>query len=538
LHVFSDPFAVAVSTFAQIGALSMWMWLGRTGLILFDAALSTALFLSVVVCALLFCRQPSRRLLIVRSSLLGALAILPVVAMLPLPRVDVLDLILRADLLPPSFRAVHSGATDGVRGPEPALADRLHSSITIFKGDYAAWAGRWLPRSLTLIVLAVAGTGAAWVLLGFWGVHWLLRHSREPSPSTQAIYDGLSAGRRTKKQVRPDVRVSSSVQRPVLVGLRRTTILIPASYEEPDSSAELLRLSLLHELAHADQSDPWFGTIASLAQSVWFYLPHIWWLRSQLIIDQEFMADHAASLRYGTPEGYAASLLALAVSRPAAAEPDRPLGPRSIVPSTQKRGARSPLFQRMLMLLHCPFPVEQDLPRRWSWSLRFVVIVASLASACLCIRWPHARALEEARGGDALSSHEPFRVAGFVASPLVFTPGGRALPYHMPVALASHFDLRVEVLSSMKDLEKIHIAGHPLVGDPTSKRVDDRLSNPSSYAESWHLVRLRRGSHELALWIDGRKASAAPNAAATSEWLTFEPGPERPTTFRNLVVEW
>ena len=122
--------------------------------------------------------------------------------------------------------------------------------------------------------------------------------------------------------------------------------------------------------------------------------------------------------------------------------------------------------------------------------------------------------------------------------PLVFTPGGRALPYHMPVALASHFDLRVEVLSSMKDLEKIHIAGHPLVGDPTSKRVDDRHSNPSFYAESWHHVRLRRDSHELALWIDGRKASVAPNAAATSEWLTFEPGPERPTTFRNLIVEW
>ena len=41
----------------------MWMWLDRVGLILFDAALSTALFLSVVVCAMLVCRQPSRRLL-------------------------------------------------------------------------------------------------------------------------------------------------------------------------------------------------------------------------------------------------------------------------------------------------------------------------------------------------------------------------------------------------------------------------------------------------------------------------------------------
>jgi beta-lactamase regulating signal transducer with metallopeptidase domain len=513
----------------------MWVWLDRVSLILFDAALSTGLFLSVVVFALLVCRQPSRRLLIVRSALLASLAIVPLVVVLPLPRVEVLGLILQADLLPPS--TIESGLVSGPSAGQPGLEGRLHSFISVFKGDYAAWAGRWLPRSLTLIVLTVAGTGAAWVLLGFWGVRWLLRHAREPSPTTQAVYDGLSAGR-TKNQVRPDVRASSAIQRPVLVGLRRTTILIPSSYEEPEASAELLKLSLLHELAHADQSDPWFGTIASLAQSVWFFLPHVWWLRSQLMIDQEFMADHAASLRYGTSKRYAASLLSLADSRAPSAIPERALGHQSIVPSTEKRGVHSPLFQRMLMLLHCPFPVEQHPPRRWSWSLRLVVIVASLASACLCVRWPNARALAAAHGGAALSAHEPFRVADFVAAPLVFTPGGRALPYHMPVALSSHFDLSVEVLSSMNNLEKIHIAGHPLISDSSSNRVADRRSNPSFYAESWHQVRLRRDRDEIALWIDGDQSRATPDAAATSEWLTFEPGPERPTSFRYLVVKW
>ena len=61
-------------------AFVMWMWLDRFGFILFDAALSTALFLSVVVLCLLVCRQPSRRLLIVRLSLLASLAMLPLVA--------------------------------------------------------------------------------------------------------------------------------------------------------------------------------------------------------------------------------------------------------------------------------------------------------------------------------------------------------------------------------------------------------------------------------------------------------------------------
>ena len=160
----------------------------------------------------------------------------------------------------------------------------------------------------------MAATGAAWLLLGYWGVHWLCRHSEEPSAAARAIYEALEPGETTRRS-RPTLRVSAKVQRPVLVGMVRTTILIPSSYDHPSSSEELLKLSLLHEIAHAEQSDPWFGTVASLAQSVWFFLPHVWWLRSQLLIDQEFMADHSAARRYGTSSGYAASLLSLADSR-------------------------------------------------------------------------------------------------------------------------------------------------------------------------------------------------------------------------------
>ena len=79
-------------------AFAMWMWLDRFGFILFDAALSTALFLSMVVLCLLVCRQPSRRLLIVRLSLLASLAMLPL-SLAPLPRLDVLARIRQAGLL-------------------------------------------------------------------------------------------------------------------------------------------------------------------------------------------------------------------------------------------------------------------------------------------------------------------------------------------------------------------------------------------------------------------------------------------------------
>ena len=513
----------------------MWGWLDRVGLVLFDAALSTGLFLSVVVLTMLVCRQPSRRLLLVRSALVASLAMVPVVAVVPLPRLDLMAIFLQADFLPPFWAVDASAGNQGV-AEQPLSASKARALVTVFQGDYASWAGRWLPRTLTLIVLGVAAIGAAWLLLGYWGVHWLLRHSQEPSATTQAVYDVIGTVE-AERRARPDLRISSRVQRPVLVGLVRTTILIPASYDQPAGNAEFLKLSLLHEIAHAEQSDPWFGTVASLAQSVWFFLPHVWWLRSQLMIDQEFMADNSAAQRYGTSSGYAASLLSLADSRPSTEASDRPPIQIGMWSSAEGPGVRSPLFQRMLMLLYCPFRVEQRPPRRWSWSLKLVVVVASLASACLCIRWPHAAALEQRQTANVPSLREPFRVADFVALPLVFTPGGRSLPYHMPVALPSHFELDVEVQSSMRELANVYIAGHRLVGQPSGPGTDPS-SKPTAFDESWHQVRLKRDGQVLSLWIDGHKTLVSMSPKATSEWLTFEPGPDRPTHFRNLVVKW
>ena len=48
----------------------MWVWLDRAGPVLFDATLSTALFLTLVVLAMLVCRQPTRRLLIARVAVI------------------------------------------------------------------------------------------------------------------------------------------------------------------------------------------------------------------------------------------------------------------------------------------------------------------------------------------------------------------------------------------------------------------------------------------------------------------------------------
>jgi beta-lactamase regulating signal transducer with metallopeptidase domain len=517
-------------------ALTMWVWLDRLGPILFDAALSTAIFLSLVVLGMLVCRQPSRRRLIARVAILSSLAMIPLVAVVPLPRLDLVDALVRSNLLPP-FPIVDLDPTNAPALQSGAAPLPSRRRLAGFLHDSSIRSGVWLPRTMALLDLVCVATGFAWLLLGFWGVRWLIRHSSEPSASTSELYGRLMDGQ-LEGRAAPALRVSTRVQHPVVVGIRKPTILIPPSYDEPETKAdaELLRLGLLHEIAHAEQSDPWFGTAANLAQTVWFFLPQIWWLRSQLLIDQEFLADSSAAFRYGTSSEYAASLFMLAEARH---HSNRDAGDGALAVNWLAGGkdAQSPFFQRMLMLLNCPFRVEARAPRSWSWSLRLTVLGLTIAAACLCVRWPDARALESHSSGKPRPMAQPFRVANFVAEPISLSTGGRALPYVMPLALPTRFELSVEVLANSNDLAKVEIAGHPLGPGAVASDGADQSPRPANYDETWHSVRLKRDGRELSLWVDGETTSAVLKPESTSEWLTFEPGSGGPRHFRNLVVK-
>jgi hypothetical protein len=514
----------------------MWQWLDSAGTVLFDATLSTALFLSLVVVAMLVCRQPTRRLLIARVALLASLAMIPLVALVPLPRLDLLETLVQTDILPDSL--ILELETGG--WPRSGSIVPEHESHSLFVHDLhekLLGAGRWLPRSLTLIDLACVGTGIAWLMLGFWGVRWLIRHSRPPSDATAEIFVRLLPdGVRRPSLVA--LRVSQRVRHPVVVGFFYPTILIPPALDESGGDREPLRLSLLHEIAHADQWDSWFGTIASLAQTVWFFLPQTWWLRSQLLIDQEFLADRTAALRYGTSCEYASSLLSLAQ--------DRPGSPRERGPNSRPTNrapldngeVRSPLSQRVLMLLYCPFRVETRAPRSWSWALRIALVAATVVAACLCIRWPNAAAREHRQRHGPASTSPRFRVTDFTAEPLIFSKDGRVVSYVMPVALPSQYVLSVDVLSTPADLAKVRIAGNPLGNTPSAGDDGASHDGPAKRLESWHHVQLVRQGDRVALAIDGETITVRSNPQETTEWLTFEPSPARVTQFRNLVVEW
>src|SRR5262249_11389153 len=153
----------------------------------------------------------------------------------------------------------------------------------------------WTGRVLTALYLGGAAAGLALFLLGCWGLVWITSQSTEPSPTAVALYQALPfdpAG------PRPPLRIGTPVPRALLVGAFRQTILVPAELDDVHASDQL-KLSLLHELAHSESSDYWFSVAGSLAQAFWFFLPPLWWIRAQMRLDHEFLADRRAAREFG-----------------------------------------------------------------------------------------------------------------------------------------------------------------------------------------------------------------------------------------------
>src|SRR5207302_8833930 len=84
----------------------------------------------------------------------------------------------------------------------------------------------------------------------------------------------------------------------------RPVIVLPADLcRDGDSAA--LRYCLAHEWSHVERRDAWTWHLASLAGLLFFYQPLFWWLRRQLRLCQDFLADACAAEHADAAEAYA-----------------------------------------------------------------------------------------------------------------------------------------------------------------------------------------------------------------------------------------
>lgn len=205
-------------------------------------------------------------------------------------------------------------------------------------------------------------------LLGYLAVIRIVQSARA-APSLVKEAFARVAGPRSRARV----LVSPRVQVPLSFGLLRPTVILPTMLCGADA-ADRLHWVLAHELTHLRRCDAIGCILLGLGQVIYFYLPWLWWLRRQVRLCREVVADAAAMEAFDQRVDYAEFLIGL-VGRPAV-----PAGATGVL------GSSSDLFWRVRMLLNHGGRVETQCPRAWSITVAVAFLTVGLLAGGVGLR--------------------------------------------------------------------------------------------------------------------------------------------------------
>jgi beta-lactamase regulating signal transducer with metallopeptidase domain len=327
---------------------------------LLHAGLGGSLLLVVTLLAMRYVRQPARRQRLGEIGLAAALLVaaicwrpawLPLWACAPLPQQNIEWMLVPVE--------------DG-QAPEemPVMIEqpRLAAPWAATSAPASGIGTDWLPP----VLVSAYGLGAALCLLRwFTGVValWrIVRAARPATPELLAAFRQRFVGRRS-----PRLLISTRLRVPVSCGIWKPTVILPESLSVPTQAAERDWV-FAHELTHLARRDSWSALLFAVGQMVYFALPWFWWLKRQVRLCQEYVADAAAAAQHPADE-YAEFLLSLTAS------PAVPLA------ATGVSGTTSDLYRRVTMLLKNPLRVELSCPRAWTIGAAGVLVGLAVVAA-------------------------------------------------------------------------------------------------------------------------------------------------------------
>ena len=163
-----------------------------------------------------------------------------------------------------------------------------------------------------------AGLGRVWFA---WRRACALSRASRPLTDAALQADAADLSRRLGLRRVPPLRVAESLASPLLLGLGRPAILLPAFVVSGSPRSEL-RLMLAHELAHLARRDLWWNAVPLLAQRLFFFHPLLWLAGHEWSLAQEIACDALAVETTGTPpSAYGRMLLGIATRRRPSAAP-------------------------------------------------------------------------------------------------------------------------------------------------------------------------------------------------------------------------
>jgi uncharacterized protein (TIGR03435 family) len=162
-----------------------------------------------------------------------------------------------------------------------------------------------------VVALWLAGVGLLLVRLagGWWRVRRLQRLARAlPESRWQSMSGGLARQIGLLRAVR--VVDAAFVDGPVVIGWLQPVVLLPVA-ALAGLTAEQVRAILAHELAHVRRHDAAVNVAQTIAETLLFYHPAVWWISSRIRTEREHCCDDVALAVSGDAYAYASALAEL-----------------------------------------------------------------------------------------------------------------------------------------------------------------------------------------------------------------------------------
>jgi D-alanyl-D-alanine endopeptidase (penicillin-binding protein 7) len=206
---------------------------------------------------------------------------------------------------------------------------RYAAASSAASGSQLAWSASVTPPAapgavelLSTVAPWLAAAWACWsaVVLVWWtrGLLVLRRIVCTGVLAHDADYDSLvtSAGRELSLQRPVQLRLSSVVDTPLIIGHRHPAILLPDTMPGL-LGMEDLRGIVAHELAHVKRADYLHKSIQTLLGSLLLFHPGVRWMTAQLDVLREQACDDLAATVIADRRRYAACLARLEILRTA-----------------------------------------------------------------------------------------------------------------------------------------------------------------------------------------------------------------------------
>ncbi len=184
-------------------------------------------------------------------------------------------------------------------------------------------AGTWYSLTNLLSQLSVVGWGfliwitGSLILTVYFAVGWaglfLLRKSVVPVTAQVWVSQCQRISARLNLNKPPSIACSPNVSTPLIVGIANPLILIPTKLIKQESPVDEIQVNaiLSHEAMHIKRRDTSWNLLSCFAMILWWPVPTIHLLRSQMAWVRELLCDANAIQDVGAT-GYAETLLHLA----------------------------------------------------------------------------------------------------------------------------------------------------------------------------------------------------------------------------------